>query len=256
MKNAVETIDYKGFEIEIHLDSDYSNPFEDWDCEYPLMCTFDSGIQDYSKGTIDTYLCSYLSSNQITRHMNKVLEMINWTKEDFDFSYPLGEWSKSERQDQLSDLLSEWICERLENRASFCSSFGIKHYYGSSCGYSQGDYSKVFICWTPEFGKVTGHEYKDVTEESLKSTKELFDAWAWGDVYGYNVDGLHGVLGSCWGYYGNDHNKSGLLEAAKDEIDCHLNWAKEQELKAEKKRQGKIKAMIKNQVPLQYRTTI
>ncbi len=256
MKNAEEIINYKGFEIEVHRDNSPSNPFEDWDCEYPLMNTYERCIQDYSKGDIDNYLKYYLSENQLTRHMARILELIDLSREDFDYDYPPGEWNKSERASALWDKLTDWICESLDNRASFCVEFGIKHHYGSSHGYSQGDYSDVFICWTPEFGKITGLEYKNVTEESLKSTKELFDSWAWGDVYGYNVEDLHGGLGSCWGYYGDDHKKSGLLEAAKDDIDYHLRWVQEQELKVKKKRESKIKAMIKNNVPLQYRTMI
>lgn len=254
----MQTIEYKGFEIEIHQDSDYENPFEAWDCEFPLMYNGgrNMGEKDFSNGDIDRYLCNYLSENQITRHMYKICTLIDYYKSDFDKDYPLGEWTKSERQDVLKDKLSDWITESLENRASFCSEFDIKHYCGSSTGYSQGDWAEVFICWTPEFAKVTGHEYKDVTDEGLKGTKELFDAWAWGDVYGYNIEGLKGGLGSCWGYYGDDHKKSGLLEAAQSEIDCHIRILENELLLSRKKKQRKIKSMIKNHVPLQYRVNI
>ncbi len=255
---AVRTEIYKGFEIEIHLDTDYANPFEDWDGEFPLMYEGgrNMGEKDFSNGDIDRYLKYYLSDNQITRHMNKILTLIEYYKGDFDCDYPLGEWTKSERQDVLKDKLCEWTTESLDNRASFCSEFGIKHYYGSSTGYSQGDYVAVFICWTPEFGKITGHEYEDVTDKGLKGTKKLFDAWAWGDVYGYNIEELTGVSGSCGGYFGSDNEKSGLMEAAKNDIDCHLRYIYKQELEKQKKRESKIKAMIKHRVPLQYRTNI
>jgi len=254
---AIRTENYKGFEIEIHQDSDYQNPFEDWDGEFPLM--YDGGrnmgSDDYSKGDIDNYLKYYLSDNQITKHMSKVLKMIELPKQDFDSDYPSGEWTKSERRGVLWEKLADWITESLDNRASFCAEFGIKYYCGSSSGYSQGDWAEVFICWTPEFAKITGHEYKDVTDEGLKGTKKLFDSWAWGDVYGYNIEEVPGH-NSCWGFYGDDIEKNGLMEVARNCIDSHLNWIKKQELEKQKKRESKIKAMIKHHVPLQYRVNL
>lgn len=256
--DTVRTETYKGFEIEICLDSDYDNPFEDWDCEFPLMYSGgrNMGEKDFSNGDIDNYLKYYLSDNQITKHLTKILNMIELPKLEFDIDYPPREWTKSERKDVLWKKMADWISESLDNRASFCSEFGIKHYYGNSSGYGQGDWAKVFICWTPEFAKITGHEYKDVTDEGLKGTKKSFDAWAWGDVYGYNIEDLSGGLGSCWGYYGNNLEEDGLMEAARNDIDCHLENVRKKELEKQKKRESKIKAMIKHHVPLQYRVNI
>jgi hypothetical protein len=255
--DAVRTETYKGFEIEIRQDSDYDNPFEDWDGEFPLMYSGgrNTRFTDFSNGDIDNYLKYYLSDNQITRHMGKILAMIEVSKQDFDGDYPPGGWTKSDRKDVLWQKLADWITESVGNRAEFCSEFGIKHYYGSSTGYSQGDWAKVFICWTPEFGKVTGHEYEDVTDNGLKGTKKLFDAWAWGDVYGYNIEDLSG-LNSCWGFYGDDIEKNGLMESARNAIDCHIEYERKKELERQKKRESKIKAMIKHHVPLQYRVNL
>jgi hypothetical protein len=254
---AVRTEMYKGFEIEIHQDSDYDNPFEDWDGEFPLMYSGgrNTRFTDFSNGDIDNYLKYYLSNNQITKYISKLLKLIDYDKDDFNGDYPLGEWTKSERQNVLRDKLSDWIQESVSHRAKFCLVFDIKHYYGNSTGYSQGDWAKVFICWTPEFGKVTGHEYKDVTDKGLKGTKSLFDAWAWGDVYGYDIEDLSG-LSSCWGFYGDDIEKSGLMESARNAIDCHLEYERKKELERQKKRESKLKAMIKHHVPLQYRVNL
>ena len=60
----------------------------------------------------------------------------------------------------------------------------------------------------------------------MDATIELYSAWAWGDVYGVSeiVDEQGNELedGSCWGFYGTDHEKTGLLEHAKSVIDCHI----------------------------------
>jgi hypothetical protein len=249
----MESVTYKGFEIEIHQDRNYENPFKVWDCEFPLMYGEGRSSEDFSDGDIDHNLLYYLSDNQMTRHMGKILKMIEYRKEEFDKHYPPGDWDKGERRGVLWDEFAKWLTRSLENRASFCQEFGIKHYYGTSTGYSQGDRVDVFICWSPTFGKTTGHQYKDVTEEGFKATKKTFDAWMWGDVYGYSIDGVN--VGSCWGYFG-DPLESGLLAEAESCIDYHLECVAKETLEQKKKRENRIKAMIKNDVPLIYRVNV
>lgn len=56
--------------------------------------------------------------------------------------------------------------------------------------------------------------------EYLRSEIEIYDAYITGAVYGYQIvlpDGTEDD--SCGGYYGSDHNTSGLLESARDAID-------------------------------------
>jgi hypothetical protein len=246
MKDIIKTINYKGFDINIYHDSSPENPFESWDGNYPLMAEFNRHDQDYSKGDIDLYLKYYLTGNQLTRHMGKIFDLIGYSKGEFDSEYPPRDWNKHERQDIIFEKLTDWLTDSIDNRGEFCSAFGIKHYCGSSTGYSQGDYADVFICWTPKFEKDTGVKYKDVTDEDLESTKYLFDSWAWGDVYGYKIEGMDNMSDSCWGFYGDDHKRSGLLEYAKNAINCHIEWVK-------KEKEKRLKTFIRNRVPFQYR---
>lgn len=74
-------------------------------------------------------------------------------------------------------------------------------------------------------------------EKQLESQVDLYSAWAWGDVYGYVVeeairlsDGSEDDLeweeiddGSCWGYYGAEHDESGLEDAAMEAVEAHLS---------------------------------
>lgn len=63
-----------------------------------------------------------------------------------------------------------------------------------------------------------------VAERLCQSQIDLYGDWAWGNVYGYVIqepvtdeDGEIEdwvEIDSCWGYYGTDHAKSGLAEAA------------------------------------------
>jgi hypothetical protein len=229
--------------IRIIHDSSPQNPFEDWDCEFPLM--WDGGRNkgdDYSKGGIDKYLKYYLTDNQITRHLRKILSMIGVEWEVFNANYPLGDWTKAQRVDEVQEWLSEWLEESLNNRAEFCTEFGIKHYFGRSTGYSQGDCVDVFICWTPEYGETTGVKYKDVDDESLESSKKLFDNWMWGDVYGFILEECKSYakipmekfkegdieefeeeeeweeIDSCWGFFGDKWMENGMSDHIPQEL--------------------------------------
>ena len=56
-------------------------------------------------------------------------------------------------------------------------------------------------------------------QQCLESEVEAYDTYIRGEVYGYTAKDLNGeVLGSCWGYYGSDHEESGLLESARMEL--------------------------------------
>lgn len=211
--------------IKVVQDPCPTNPFEDWDCCYPLIRY--SGryeTDDYSGGDIDRYLSSYLSTSQVTKHMTRILGMMGYTKETFDCDFPLGngynDYSGGERADRLSDMLTDFIGDSIENKVIFCEEFGIKHYSSTSTGYSQGCWANVFTCWTPEFGKTCGVAYEDVTIEALKSNFELFGQWAWGDVYFYLVEDEEGnVLDSCGGFYGTDFLENGIMEYIMTEIE-------------------------------------
>ena len=104
---------------------------------------------------------------------------------------------------------------------------GIPCYLTTSTGYCQGDWAKVLVVATPEAQAEFG--CKEVTEQDLEATADLYGYWAWGDVYGYTlwapeldedgeVEDWVQLDGSCWGFYGPDHDKSGLEEAALSDL--------------------------------------
>ena len=242
--DPIKIIEYRGFDIEIHQDLYPMNPFTDCDGEYPLMYTNRDVVTDFSDGNIDTYLNNYLTDGQVTRHQAKILDLIGVERDCFNMDYPIGDWTKEERADILRDQLSEWLSESIDHRMFFCEVFNIKHYCSTSSGYSQGDWADVFVCWTPEFDRISGVTYNAATIKGMEAAFNLFGYWAWGDVYGYNIEGID----SCWGFYGDIEN-SGLLEAAKGMIDYHLETERQ-------KRAAKAKELIRNRVSLDKRAVI
>lgn len=59
--------------------------------------------------------------------------------------------------------------------------------------------------------------------EYLKGEVKTYDDYLTGNVYSYTVENADGKeIHSCSGYFGYDHEKSGLLESAKSEIDADI----------------------------------
>lgn len=96
----------------------------------------------------------------------------------------------------------------------------IPCHFGTSNGHSQGDSVLVFIAALPEWRERVGAP-KNCADQ-CKTTFDLYTAWAWGDCYGVasitRPDGTELEDGSCWGFYGHDHEKSGLLEHCREAV--------------------------------------
>ena len=214
-------------------DNNPDNPFEDWDGLPALM--YDSGRNgsgDFSNGEIDKYLCDYLNFNQIIRHQKKILDLIN--SEHFSNDVKNAE-NAEEKVDLIYNELEDFIRESIDNKVKFCETFNILHYSGTARGYSQGDWADVFILPTPEFYKITGIYPKKHKKEDLKNTFDLFENWAFGDVYGFIIDEKKEFIktyadgstesghdwervDSCFGFYGTDWEENGMIEAIQSEV--------------------------------------
>lgn len=119
---------------------------------------------------------------------------------------------------------------------------GIVAVAGCVTGYRQGDYADVLAVATESWIKKVGAPIESIARQ-LENAIEVYGSWAFGDVYGYEIKGIDE---SCWGFYGSDHEKSGLLEYAKNAIDGHIEWQL-------KKKIEQVKTWIKNKVPLNVR---
>lgn len=237
----IDTENYKGINIEITHDYDAENPFEAWDCNLPLMNNSGRGdFQDYSKGDINEYLAEILTDGQIIRHQNKIAAAFEIDLEELERDYKIDEVRYEIRRSEDFEAL-EVICTL--SKTPFLNT--------NSRGYSQGDYADIFMCYTSNFEETTGCKISQIDENFLQSTADLFGSWAWGDVYSFTIedpeDGEH--IGSCSGFYGNNHNESGLMEAARGDINYYLKEKKEN-------RFAKIKDLIKAKVSFIYRPQI
>lgn len=82
--------------------------------------------------------------------------------------------------------------------------------------------------------------------ERLRHTLQLLKYWANGDIYAYKIPALDEY---CGGFYGWNHDTSGLVEYATDAIDAHLRLQRQ-------KRYACLKQLLRDHVPLHLRPAL
>lgn len=236
--------------IQIHADTDAQNPFEDWDCEPPLAVysAGNRGIQEYGEvNTVPT-----LSREQIKANIPAICSLLD-AKSLLRASDRLNERYSDSAVDQINYVIERHIndlgnSDRLEALCELYNIAGIPAVCGSVHGYSQGDYAEVLAVATPEFQEMCGNGADFDWIESLKGSVQLFEDWAFGNVYGYTVTKDGEDVDSCWGFFGDyDAPYSALSEAQ-----AYVTYAI---AKDRKNHFEQVKTWIKNRVPLQYRVT-
>ena len=80
----------------------------------------------------------------------------------------------------------------------------------------------------------------------LDSELSTYSSYVNGDVYGYMIEEIND---SCYGFYGYNFEKNGLLDYARDAIDSHIESER-------KRHQQKVKALIKHHVPIDKRQSV
>ena len=231
-----------GYSATIETDDDARNPWKDhWDgCPPILVFNLDrhhGRLEDYGTG-----LCLRDIFWKVpVRHFGpkgrvKILEAMRLDDEEAHryLDRPYRKQNAEAWKNAIAEILPEnpsyWSEAKdwFEMLEMLCNLAKIPCRWEQSTGYSQGDAAWVFVAATPEWVKEVGWSpaQKD-QQESLQADLDLWSAWAWGDVYGYSEitrpDGTE-LNESCWGYYGDDHEKSGLLEACRGHVEYDLRY--------------------------------
>lgn len=251
-----EIIDYKGYKITVAQDEFAENPFEKWDCEPPILtyhCDGRGSFKAYGdveslgdivrlmpsscfeKGNRVALFKEFLAEGSTLREFVELandcgdyrgafIQALEWK---FD-KEPSG-WRSATEWFEVAECLLKWA--------------GIPCYNGQSNGYSQGDSALVLAIATPAWCEKVGCA-KEHQESACKGAFDLYSSWAWGDVYGVSEIHAPGITdedgdetegeeledGSCWGFYGRDHEESGLIDHARSVIDSHIEETAESAL--------------------------
>lgn len=231
--------------IKAEHDDSPSNPFKDWDGHWPMLTYSDRDLTVYDKvsGAAPDRPFSRFTPALVVFCQKQLAEIFDADPNsalDVDVQrkwHTNGKMLESFFADSLDGGYYE--SQKLAVYEQLYDLLGIPCYRSTSRGYSQGDWAEVLVVATPEARKEFGWaDDREVTEAEMESQVDLYTAWAWGDVYGYVVEEAVRLPdadadddpeweeisdGSCWGYYGADHTKSGLEESGLEAANYHLS---------------------------------
>lgn len=252
-------------------DSHPENPFEAWECNWPMLASFSErhgrNVESWGnvKGAPDADdPLGRFTSGQLVQRQRKIAELLEISaaelaehkRDHHRRGDDMGETLRDLFREALADNIRE--SDKLETLASLYGMLGIQTLCAASRGYSQGDYAEVLIIAAPEAMQAFGWtkaQTRDAAgiKRDLAGQKRLFDAWAWGDVYGAEIERRDGEgwadVESCWGFYGDCDDFSGLADFALSTIRADM---------AERKaaRFDKLKQLIRANAPLAARQAI
>lgn len=236
-----QSIQLNGYTVKIEQDQFAENPFKAWDCEPPLLAYYDSGrngFKAYNDAPQTWREILALLPASIFERKNRVAFLRRFVL------FPgesIRDFAKNSRDAGLYDLreaMAENLIARyeasphgwsganewLETAAAILEYGGIPCHFTQSNGYSQGDSTLLLAIGLPAWAEKVGAPADSIPAQ-LANACELHGQWQWGDVYGVesieDENGEEIPHGSCWGFYGSDHEKSGLLDHARNAIECH-----------------------------------
>lgn len=247
-----ERAEYRGYVIRAVRDDHPSNPFKDWDCNWPIIVRASDGFTEYCEQENVANPLPYFNDAQLVHDQRAIAKVfgfdaIDAAMEAYVTDEPVKRCTDAAVLRDLFDQMFEDVSDsdKLDKTAELFTLAGIKAISVQRNGYCQGDWAEVLVVAPPDtclrFGCVS-----EITDATLEATADLYAAWAYGDCYGYVIcrprtpepdpdadpddeDNAAEIeleeLDSCWGYYGADHEESGLAEAAIEAVDGFFRQA-------------------------------
>ncbi len=218
-----------GYTAVIAQDDCPSNPFDTFDCEPPIAVFYDRDMRSPGGKAPEIDLADLFHMIPAARFRTakgreKIADAAGIDLSDVEAPEP-GNRNSDTWKDAMAEALPEsphgWrsAIDYFDCMEAVAGLLGIPCYNGQSNGYSQGDSARVFVAATPEWREKVGVTLENAAEQ-CRGTFDLYSAWAWGDCYGVSEilrpDGSEVPDGSVWGFYGSDHEKSGILEHCRD----------------------------------------
>lgn len=235
-------------------DESPQNPFEDWDGHWPMTVGLsDSRAHDSRSNAFKDYdKAKGPGSQDVLQRFNDhlIVHFQVHLARAFGFMgtcalvecYGTGDCDGAWCTDP--EVIRDAVAQALDDvpnshylaqLAELYTLLGIPCLVDTSTGYSQGDQVEVLVVATPEAVEEFGCK-EPIEPSDLESQVKLYGAWAWGDVYGYVIEkweasdpedpdldpdfdeGEWVEQDSCWGYYGDDFDESGLADAAAEAL--------------------------------------
>jgi hypothetical protein len=216
MKEIVESFEYRGYTIEVRRDEFAESPRE-WD----------------NLGT-----------------------MVSWHRR-----YSLGD--KPEMHRYYPDS-AQWCRDNLDAFAVILPLYLYDHSgitmrtHPFPCPWDSGQVGWIYVTketLRKEYGlRRVSKKAKETARRVLRAEVEEYDSYLRGDVYGFVVRDKSGdVVDSSLGFYGYDHEESGLMIEAKRVADWDIERVEKERREYVKRHGERVKRWIRGKVPLMYR---
>jgi hypothetical protein len=188
-----EEIEYKGGKIVIETDADPTNPRIDCDYLGTMACFH------------DRYRLGDCGDRRPAR------ELYGKHYPCFHYLSDVEEFIEQQKAIALPLYLYDHSGITMSTAPFYC------HWDSSLVGYIYVTRARVL----QEYGgRILTKKIKSKVQEVLEAEVETYDQYLSGDVYGFTATSPEGEeVGSCWGFYGDDHEASGLLDHARCDID-------------------------------------
>lgn len=206
----LETIEYKGFNIKVYPDECAESPRE-WGSSFTIAAKCEYRIDNETIDDPIDYLFYQMSFSE---------EQKDWWLQRHNYNY---------NHELLNELLTQfsrthiWLNVYMYehgNVAFSCNSF--------SCRWDSGQVGWIYISKEDarkEWGwdRITNERLNDVYKW-MEGEVEVYSQYASGSVYYYDIENSNeeDIGECCGGFYGYDHEESGLLEYAQNAIDCYI----------------------------------
>jgi hypothetical protein len=224
---AVERIEVApGIFAAIYYDESPGNPWKEWDCNPPLLAYSDRSLTPYGEEVTPGDLLDMIPAYRFRSRpfQDAILDALNLERETILWdrkNYP-GTSFRDAVLDRAGEGLSkEYRTQYLDGLEALAKFAKVPTYRGTARGSCQGDWAELLLFALPA-DKDTRFNGADPVG-SLESSFDLWESWAFGNVYGYILEDADGEkleypdgegVTSCWGFYGYDHKASGLIEDA------------------------------------------
>jgi len=241
MNNTIESIEYRGFNINIYPDDSPEDPRE-WDnigimaCSHPNYILGDKDYSNTKRGGCGGEEVLEAILADVVKNPGGIVEA--WGRQAVDKTVEIVE--------KCGGVIMPLF---LLDHSGLWMSTG-KY----SCDPGGWDTSHVgFIFCTAakikeEYGE--GAEAMEKARRYLIGEVETYCQWLSGSVYGYSIEPKDTNKGikcddSCWGFYGYEWDKNGLLDHAKPSIDYEIEQYKKG-VKLEKARQVQMAKFMRS----------
>lgn len=258
-EQPVETIEYRGFDINIYQDDMAESPRE-WDNIGRMLCKH----RDYGLGDpIEVTGKGRDRRERYPKDADEITELMLAAAVGESKAAQIRQaWEYgSGRSKKFKDFVSAglYICAKklpvilplylLDHSGLWMkagSNMDLSCSRHNAFGVDPGSWDTsmvgfIFCTWEDvkrEYGK--GKKAWEKAEKRLRGEVETYSQYLSGEVYGYRIEPKEGnkiACGdSCWGFYGGEWKENGLLEAAENTIDCAIQEYRQEVVKAWKEK--------------------